>query len=54
VLEQGFNAGRAFGADGTPMAVLVDAEGCIASTLAAGAAEVLALARRQQATAAPA
>ena len=54
VLDQGFTAGRAFGADGTPMAVLVDAEGRIASTLVTGAAEVLALARRQQATPAPA
>jgi peroxiredoxin len=50
VLDQGFTAGRAFGADGTPMAVLVDAEGRIASDAATGAAEVLALARRQQAT----
>jgi thiol-disulfide isomerase/thioredoxin len=54
VLDQGFAMGNAFGADGTPIAVLVDAEGRIASTLASGAAEVLALARRQQATPAPA
>jgi len=44
VLDEGFNAGRAFGASGTPMAVLVDAEGKIASQLVAGATEVLALA----------
>src|SRR5919197_1557611 len=49
VLDQSFAVGNAFGADGTPQAVLVDAEGRIASTLAAGAPDVLALARRQQA-----
>jgi peroxiredoxin len=49
VLDQTFAVGNAFGADGTPMAVLVDAEGRIASNLASGAAEVLALARRGQA-----
>ena len=36
---------RDFGASGTPMAVLVDASGRIASPLAAGAREVMALAR---------
>jgi peroxiredoxin len=50
VLDQGFATGRAFGATGTPMAMLIDAEGRIASDLAAGAADVLALARRDQAT----
>jgi methylamine dehydrogenase accessory protein MauD len=35
---------RAYGANGTPMAVVVDAEGRIASTLAGGAPGVLALA----------
>jgi methylamine dehydrogenase accessory protein MauD len=54
MLDQGFAAGHAFGADGTPQAVLVDAAGRIASTLAAGDAEVLALARRGQAIPAPA
>ena len=54
VLDQGFAVGNAFGADGTPMAVLVDAEGRIASGVAAGVPEVLALARRQQVTAAQA
>jgi hypothetical protein len=36
--------GRLFGATGTPMGVLVDAEGKIASELAVGAPAVLALA----------
>jgi hypothetical protein len=36
VLDQGFTTGRAFGARGTPSAVLVDAEGRIASQLAVG------------------
>lgn len=39
--------GRRFGANGTPMAVLIDAEGKIASELAAGAPAVLKLAGRQ-------
>jgi peroxiredoxin/uncharacterized membrane protein YphA (DoxX/SURF4 family) len=45
VLDQSFAAGQAFGASGTPSAVLVDAEGRIASPLAVGAPGVLALAR---------
>jgi hypothetical protein len=40
----GMSIGSKFGATGTPMAVLVDAEGKIASELAAGAPAVLALA----------
>ena len=44
VLDQNFSVGSAFGANGTPMAVLVDEEGNIASELAAGAPAVLALA----------
>ena len=44
VLDQRFSAGRAFGAPGTPAAVLVDAEGRVASNVAAGAPAVLALA----------
>jgi peroxiredoxin len=44
VLDQNFNAGRAFGANGTPMAILIDAKGNIASEVAAGAPTVLALA----------
>ena len=45
VLDQGFSTGQAFGANGTPTAVLVDAEGRIASDVAVGAPAVLALAR---------
>src|ERR671921_802055 len=41
VLDQQFAAGRAFGASGTPSAVLVDAEGTIASEVAVGAPAVL-------------
>jgi peroxiredoxin/uncharacterized membrane protein YphA (DoxX/SURF4 family) len=44
VLDQHFAAGRAFGASGTPSAVLVDAEGRIASEVAVGAPAVLGLA----------
>ena len=43
---EGMSIGRLFGANGTPMAVLVDAQGNIASELAAGAPAVLALARQ--------
>src|SRR5205807_7058688 len=42
--QDGMWVGRLFGANGTPMAVLVDAQGKIASELAAGAPAVLALA----------
>lgn len=45
VLDQGFSTGYAFGANGTPSAVLVDAKGNIASEIAAGASAVLALAQ---------
>ena len=44
VLDQSFAAGSAFGANGTPSAVLVDAEHRIASELVVGAPAVLALA----------
>ncbi len=44
LLDPDFQAGPAFGANGTPMAVIVDATGCIASEVAAGAQAVLALA----------
>jgi thiol-disulfide isomerase/thioredoxin len=44
VLDQGFSAGLAFGASGTPSAVLVDRKGRIASEVAVGAPAVLALA----------
>jgi peroxiredoxin len=42
--QSGMSVGSKFGANGTPMAVLVDARGRIASELAAGAPQVLALA----------
>ena len=49
VLDKGgMNVGGKFGAGGTPMAVLVDAEGKIASELAAGAPAVLELAGHEQ------
>jgi hypothetical protein len=44
LLDQNFAAGRAFGASGTPSAVLVDAEGKVASGVAVGAPAVLELA----------
>jgi peroxiredoxin len=47
LLDQGFSVASSFGANGTPMAVLVDEEGRIASEVAAGAEAVLALARAQ-------
>lgn len=43
-LDESFATGRAFHAAGTPSAVLVDADGRIASVVAAGPAQVLALA----------
>jgi len=46
VLDQDFRTARLFGASGTPSAVLVDAEGRIASAVAVGAQEVFALAHR--------
>lgn len=46
--KPGMSVGRQFGATGTPMAVLVDAAGKIASELAAGAPAVLTLASREQ------
>jgi peroxiredoxin/uncharacterized membrane protein YphA (DoxX/SURF4 family) len=47
--KDGMSVGRLFGATGTPMAVLVDEAGKIASELAAGAPAVLALAGADQA-----
>ncbi|MCC7022569.1 MAG: TlpA family protein disulfide reductase [Thermomicrobiales bacterium] len=47
VLDSGFNVGRAFGASGTPSAVLVDAEGKIASGLAVGGPTVISLLRNE-------
>jgi hypothetical protein len=45
LLDQGSGVMSAFGANGTPMAVLGDAHGRVASEVAAGAPAVLALAR---------
>jgi peroxiredoxin len=44
VLDQNFTVGRMFGANGTPMAILVDAEGRVASEVVAGAPAVMELA----------
>jgi thiol-disulfide isomerase/thioredoxin len=46
--DPSFAAGRAFGIDGTPSAVLVDEEGRIASEVAVGAPAVLELTRAGQ------
>ena len=48
LLDNEFSTGASFGANGTPMAVLVDKRGRIASELAAGGQAVIALARGQQ------
>ncbi|HET8522098.1 MAG TPA: redoxin domain-containing protein, partial [Thermomicrobiales bacterium] len=45
VLDQGFAVGRAFGASGTPSAVLVDANGKVASDVVVGGPAVMALVR---------
>ncbi|MFT4040213.1 MAG: redoxin domain-containing protein [Thermomicrobiales bacterium] len=47
VLDSGFTVGRAFGASGTPSAVLVSADGKIASGLAVGSPSVIALLRNE-------
>lgn len=47
VLDAGFNVGRAFGASGTPSAVLVGADGKIASGLAVGGPSVISLLRNE-------
>ena len=44
VLDQGFTTGRAFGATGTPSAILIEADGTIGSEVAVGAQAVLSLA----------
>jgi len=44
LLDQNFATGRAFGASGTPSAVLVDTEGKVASEVAVGAPAVMELA----------
>jgi hypothetical protein len=43
-VDEALLAGPAFGAHGTPMGVLVDAQGRIASDVVAGARAVMALA----------
>jgi peroxiredoxin len=43
LLDERFTAGRAFGAGGTPSAILLDADGKVASGLAIGADQVFAL-----------
>lgn len=48
VLDADGSAMRRFGASGTPMAVLVDSSGRIASPLAVGAPQVMALARARR------
>jgi thiol-disulfide isomerase/thioredoxin len=45
LLDQGFATGRAYGASGTPSAVLIDADGKVASTVAVGGPATLALMR---------
>jgi hypothetical protein len=47
VLDNGWKAGAAFGASGTPSAVLVDREGKIASPIGVGGQAVLQLANGQ-------
>jgi hypothetical protein len=49
VLDQQFSTGRAFEASGTPSAILVDAEGSIASEVAVEALAVMGLAGADQA-----
>src|SRR5680860_926481 len=49
VLDEGFKTGRTFGASGTPSAVLVDAQGRIASAVSVGGPNVMAMARGEQA-----
>ena len=48
VLDPSFKVGSAFDAHGTPMAVLIDAQGKVASEIAGGAEAVLALAGLNQ------
>ncbi|MEA2597111.1 MAG: hypothetical protein QOF01_3580, partial [Thermomicrobiales bacterium] len=49
LLDDGFNTGRAFGASGTPSAVLIDKNGKVASEVSVGAPDVLRLAGAAQA-----
>jgi peroxiredoxin len=54
VLDYDFSIGRAFGASGTPTAILIDGDGRVASDLAIGGPAVLALAGADQAHPEPA
>src|SRR5262249_36054660 len=45
LIDQGLKVASMFGAGGTPMAVMLDAAGSVASPLASGAEQVFALAR---------
>jgi thiol-disulfide isomerase/thioredoxin/uncharacterized membrane protein YphA (DoxX/SURF4 family) len=47
VIDDGFTLGRAFGANGTPSAIVLDEEGKVASPLAVGAEAVLDLLERE-------
>lgn len=47
LLDDGFNAGRSFGASGTPSAVLVGADGTVKSAVAVGAPGVLGVLRNE-------
>jgi thiol-disulfide isomerase/thioredoxin len=46
-LDEGSHISQAFGANGTPMSILLDSEGRVASALAAGAQAFFALAHRE-------
>ena len=46
LLDEGFTAGAALGVGGTPMALLLDAQGRVGSVLVAGVDEVLAFVKR--------
>lgn len=50
LLDPEFSAGDAFGADGTPSAVLLGADGRVSSSVAVGAQAVLGLARAREPT----
>jgi thiol-disulfide isomerase/thioredoxin len=50
LLDHQFAVGSAFGASGTPSAVLVDAEGKVASEITVGAPAVMELARAGKTT----
>ena len=45
LLDQGFRTGEAFGASGTPSAILIDADGKVASGLSVGGPDVMNLLR---------